>query len=90
MAKKTSKQLDILDIWEIRLRPVYSRSAQMPTVSSYIASLSPLHGRDVQFKRDTRALAIEAALKYADARGIKVENRAGIEARLERDRREGK
>ena len=87
MAKKTTKQFDI---WVIGLRPVYSRSAQMPTVSSYIASLSPLHGRDVQFKRDTRVLAIQAALKYADARGIKVENRTQVEARLERDHREGK
>ena len=88
MAKKTTKQPD--DVFSVAVRPVYSRSAQMPTVSCYIGVLSALYGRDVQFKRDTRALAIEAALKYADTRGIKVENRAGINARLERERREGK
>ena len=94
MAKKTSKQLDTeiaeaiatapkRDIYHLTTRPVYSRSAQMPTVSRYIATLSPLHGSDIQFKRETRTLAIEAALAYADRRNIEVENRKLIEARLQ-------
>ena len=105
MAKKTAKQLDAevanalassapRVTYHLTTRSVYSRSAQMPTVSNYIATLSPLDGRDIQFKRETRALAIEAALKYADARGLEVEHRAQVETRLkaerERDRNEGK
>ena len=82
MARKTAKQRE--DVFRVAVRPVYSRSAQMPTISSYIGILESLYGRDVQFKRDTRVLALQAALKYADARGINVENRAIVETRLQR------
>ena len=73
------------DIFRISVRRVYSRSAQMPTVSCHIATLESLHDRDVHFKRDTRALALQAALKYADVRGIEVTNRSLIEARLRQE-----
>ena len=69
----------------LTVRPVYSRSAQMPTTSAYVATLSPLHGKEIQFKRDDRAAALRAALAYADARSLDIENRALIEARLQQE-----
>lgn len=93
MAKKTAKQLDTEVAnalassgrrltYHLTTRSVYSRSAQMPTVSNYIATLSPLDGRDIQFKRETRGQAIRAALAYADKRHLEVERRALVEAKL--------
>ena len=92
MAKKTPKQLDTeiaeaiaarprRAVYNLTVRPVYSSSAQMPTVSRYIATLSGLHGPDIQFKRATRALAVQAALTHADRRNIEVDNRKLVEAR---------
>lgn len=94
MTKKTAKQLEdeiaralhpTRDVYHLTTRPVYRRGYQMPTVGSYIATLSALRGRDVKFKRDTRALAIQAALTYADRRNIEVENRALMDARLQQE-----
>ena len=100
MAKKTAKQLDSEVAaalatppltYHLTTRAVYSRSAQMPTVSSYIATLSPLDGRDIHFKRETRGQAIRAALAYADKGHLEVEHRTRVEARLaEYDAKEGK
>lgn len=74
-----------LEPHHLTVRAVYSRSAQMPTTSAYVATLSPLHGKDIQFKREDRAAALRAALAYADARHITVENRELIEARLKQE-----
>lgn len=93
MVKKTAKQLDAevaaalassatAATYHLTTRPVYSRSAQMPTVGSYIAILSPLDGTDIEFKRATRGQAIRAALAYADKHHLEVEHRTSVEARL--------
>lgn len=86
--KKTTKQIerevdDLLRAQDASLtvRPVRSSFSLTPT--SYIATL--FDRRAINFKRDTAALALRAALKYADVRGIKIENRSLIESRLQRD-----
>ena len=75
--KKSVKCLDA----SLTVRPVYSSFSLTPT--SFIATL--FHQRQSHFKRETAALALQAALKYADTRGIKIENRPLIEARIQRE-----
>lgn len=51
LVKKPARRRN--DVFTVAVRPVYSRNAQMPTVSGYIGIQESLYGQDVQFKRDT-------------------------------------